>query len=174
MPLPRVGIRIAYYAARFSSELRYPFSPENNFPFSNSGTETTSPLYGKPHRTLKAPVIYDPVTGQYSFTGKWEILPSGLALYHEQKEYEEYSFREIPEQYWNQNQGATTWKPVVIHPTAKYWRQAFDKVFGSNAINITPSGSAELIFGFNLSKTDNPTLTEKLRKTPSFISRRKS
>jgi cell surface protein SprA len=46
--------------------------------------------------------------------------------------------------------------------------EAFDRLFGSNVINITPSGSAELIFGYNMSRIDNPTLTEKLRRTPSF------
>jgi cell surface protein SprA len=29
-------------------------------------------------------------------------------------------------------------------------------------------GFRRLIFGFNMSRVDNPTLSEKLRKTPSF------
>jgi len=45
---------------------------------------------------------------------------------------------------------------------------AFDKVFGSNAINIVPQGSAELIFGLNISHTENPTLSEKLKTIPTF------
>jgi cell surface protein SprA len=45
---------------------------------------------------------------------------------------------------------------------------AFDKIFGSNTINIIPQGSAELIFGINISKTDNPALSEKLRTIPTF------
>ena len=40
---------------------------------------------------------------------------------------------------------------------------AFDKIFGSNTINIIPQGSAELIFGINISRTENPTLSEKLQ-----------
>ena len=45
---------------------------------------------------------------------------------------------------------------------------AFDKIFGSNTINIIPQGSAELIFGINISRTENPTLSEKLRTIPTF------
>ena len=44
----------------------------------------------------------------------------------------------------------------------------FDKVFGSNVINIVPQGSAELVFGINISRTENPTLSEKLRTIPTF------
>jgi len=39
---------------------------------------------------------------------------------------------------------------------------------GSNIINIIPQGSAELIFGINISRTENPTLSEKLRTIPTF------
>jgi len=53
-------------------------------------------------------------------------------------------------------------------PAINIGGEAFDRVFGTNTINIVPQGSAELIFGFNLSRLDNPTLSEKLRRTPSF------
>jgi cell surface protein SprA len=46
--------------------------------------------------------------------------------------------------------------------------EAFDKIFGSNVINIIPQGSAELIYGINISRTENPTLSEKLRTIPTF------
>ena len=35
-------------------------------------------------------------------------------------------------------------------------------------INIIPQGSAELIFGINISRTENPTLPEKLSTIPTF------
>ena len=40
--------------------------------------------------------------------------------------------------------------------------------FGSNTINIVPQGSAELIFGVNISHIENNTLSEKLRTTTTF------
>ncbi len=90
------------------------------------------------------------------------------------KEYEEYSFQKSLNNYWFQKSRSENLETrSSFIPQLNIGGEAFDKVFGSNAINITPSGSAELIFGFNLSKTDNPTLTEKLRKTPSFTFRGK-
>ena len=46
--------------------------------------------------------------------------------------------------------------------------KAFDKVFGGNAVDIRPQGSAELIFGLKINRIDNPSLPEEQRKTTSF------
>jgi cell surface protein SprA len=46
--------------------------------------------------------------------------------------------------------------------------QGFDKVFGSNTINIQPKGNAELIFGLKINETDNPSLPKELRKSVNF------
>ena len=46
--------------------------------------------------------------------------------------------------------------------------KAFDKIFGGNAVDIRPQGSAELIFGLKQNRLDNPSLPEEQRKTTSF------
>ena len=51
--------------------------------------------------------------------------------------------------------------------------ESFDKVFGTDAISIVPQGSAELIFGYNFSRIDNPALSEKNRKNGSFLFKEK-
>ena len=56
----------------------------------------------------------------------------------------------------------------TLIPQIEVGGAAFDKIFGSNTINIIPQGSAELIFGINISRTENPTLSEKLRTIPTF------
>ena len=53
-------------------------------------------------------------------------------------------------------------------PQIEIGGETFDKIFGSNVINIVPQGSAELIFGINISRTQNPTLSEKLQTIPTF------
>ncbi len=165
MPLPRVGIRIAFPPD--SLDLRYPIRPAGNFP--SPGTEPTSPLYGKPPSNIQNSVEYDPATGQYSFTRKVGNFQIGAPYAMSQKEYENYAAEKSLNEYWNtKSRSDNLESQSSFIPQLNIGGQAFDKVFGSNAINITPSGSAELIFGFNLSKTDNPTLTEKLRRTPSF------
>ena len=46
--------------------------------------------------------------------------------------------------------------------------KTFDRIFGGNAVDIRPQGSAELIFGLKTNRLDNPALTEDQRKTTSF------
>ena len=48
------------------------------------------------------------------------------------------------------------------------FRKAFDKIFGGNAVDIRPQGSAELIFGLKINRLDNPQLPEEQRQTTSF------
>ena len=47
--------------------------------------------------------------------------------------------------------------------------ETFDKVFGTDVISIVPQGSAELIFGYNMSRIDNPALVGK-KPEKSFFS----
>ncbi len=162
--LPRIGTLVALPPD--SSDLRYPLHPENNNPFE---AQPSSPLYGPKPSNIEKSVVYDPVTKEYHFTekvGEFQIRPSYSM---NEEEYQQYAAKKSLENYWDlKSQGESLETQSSFIPQLNIGGEAFDRVFGSNAINITPSGSAELIFGFNLSKTDNPTLTEKLRRTPSF------
>ena len=42
------------------------------------------------------------------------------------------------------------------------------KLFGSDFVEIRPQGSAELSFGLNSSRTDNPVLPERQRRITTF------
>ncbi len=150
-----------------STDLQYPFSQKDNYPFSNSGNN--SPLYLKEPSNIERVVEYDPVTGTYSFTEKVGSLNYRTPTIMSSEQYRSYEFRKSKQDYWQSKaRGENLSNQASFIPQISIGGEAFDRVFGSNTINITPSGSAELIFGFNLSKVDNPTLTEKLRKTPSF------
>jgi cell surface protein SprA len=53
-------------------------------------------------------------------------------------------------------------------PVFKINSDAFENIFGSNEIEIRPQGSAELTFGMNMSKVDNPRIPERQRKVTTF------
>jgi cell surface protein SprA len=53
-------------------------------------------------------------------------------------------------------------------PPLKMKGEAFDIIFGGDEINIRPQGSAELSFGVNISKYDNPVLPIKQRRVTTF------
>src|SRR5690606_15573645 len=53
-------------------------------------------------------------------------------------------------------------------PPIKMDNEAFDIIFGGDEINIRPQGSAELSFGVNVSRYDNPALPVKQRRVATF------
>ncbi|MEN8156109.1 MAG: cell surface protein SprA [Bacteroidota bacterium] len=161
------GILLAVGSNAQDSTMNYPFSEGGSYPFSSSGHH--SPLYLQNPSNIKSKVIYDPLTRKYVFTetiGNWNYRnPTLMSM----EEYQRYEFRQQVEDYWRmKSSGELVEGQLSFIPPIQVGGEAFDKVFGSNTINIVPSGSAELIFGFNLSKQENPNISERLRSVPSF------
>jgi len=149
------------------STLNYPLPKSDGYPFSNASFN--SPLYLKTPSNINSNVIYDPLTKKYIFSetvGTWNYRNPTLMS---TEEYERYEFRQQVNDYWRMKAGGEALEgQLSFIPPIQVGGETFDKIFGSNIINITPSGSAELIFGFNLSKQDNPNISERLRSVPSF------
>jgi cell surface protein SprA len=84
-------------------------------------------------------------------------------------EFRRYEYTRAMRDYWQSRiTGQEEGFRSNLIPQIEIGGAAFDKIFGSNTINIVPQGSAELIFGINISRTQNPTLSEKLRTIPTF------
>lgn len=150
-----------------SIDLKYPFKEDPVMPFSDAGR--ISPLFLKNPSNVSSEIIYDPETNSYIFSEKVGRLNYRPSTYMTFDEYRQFEMNEAKRDYWQQRRlGESTGSGSSFIPSFNIGGEAFDKVFGTNTINIIPQGSAELIFGFNLSRIDNPTLSEKLRKTPSF------
>ncbi|UCH13705.1 MAG: cell surface protein SprA, partial [Bacteroidales bacterium] len=154
-----------------TTELRYPFKDEHRYPFSHSGI--TSPLIMGNPANIDAEIVYDPETNQYIFSekiGEFNIRPqSSMTL----DEYREYESSTAIKDYWRQKsrEEITALAPSFMGKIRM--GETFDKVFGTDAINIVPQGSAELIFGYNRSRIDNPALSERNRRNGSFTFKEK-
>ena len=162
-----VGLLLAIGSHAQDSTLNYPLPKTKGYPFSTS--TFNSPLYLQNPSNIRSNVIYDPLTKKYIFSetvGTWNYRnPTLMSV----EEYERYEFRQQVNDYWRIKAGGEALEQQLSFiPPIQVGGEAFDKIFGSNIINITPSGSAELIFGFNLSKQDNPNISEGLRSVPSF------
>ncbi len=154
-----------------SVKLQYPFSDEIRYPFSNSGM--TSPLYLRNPSNIEQSVEFDPVTGQYVFSEKIGRLNYRPASSMSLKEYMDYDRKTAVSNFWQQKSReaiAPQQSPLLANIKMG---ESFDKIFGTDAISIVPQGSAELIFGYNMSRIDNPALSEKNRKNGSFIFKEK-
>jgi cell surface protein SprA len=154
-----------------TTKLTYPFRDVTNFPFSNSGV--SSPLYLHNPANVVQSIVYDPVTNQYVFSEKVGRLdyrpPTSMSL----KEYLQYDRKTSVQNYWEQKSRenvAPSKSPLLGNIKMG---ESFDKIFGTDAISIVPQGSAELIFGYNMSRIDNPALSEKNRKNGSFLFKEK-
>jgi cell surface protein SprA len=154
-----------------TTELPYPFTDELRYPFSNSGV--SSPLYLQNPSNIVQNVEYDPVTGQYVFSEKIGRInyrpPSSMSI----KEFINYDRETAIRNYWYQKSRETIAPQRSPLLSNLKMGETFDKVFGTDVISIVPQGSAELIFGYNMSRIDNPQLSEKNRRNPSFLFKEK-
>ncbi len=161
------GILLAIGSNAQDSTLNYPFTSKGAYPFSSSSFN--SPLFLQNPSNINSRVVYDPVTGNYIFTetiGTWNYRPPTQMT---TEEFQQYEFKNQVNDYWRmKSSGESVEGQLSFIPPLRVGGEGFDKIFGSNTINIIPSGSAELIFGFNLSKQDNPNISERLRSVPSF------
>ncbi|MBN1186330.1 MAG: cell surface protein SprA [Bacteroidales bacterium] len=149
------------------SELKYPF--RDNPGYSQSSQTYQSPLFLNDPKNIESTVEYDPATNQYILSKKIGEMDYRPSTYMTMDEYEQYNARQSEKDYWKIRSREKDYETnASFIPSLNFGGEAFDRIFGNNAINITPQGSAELIFGFQVNKTDNPQLPEKLRKTPSF------
>lgn len=118
---------------------------------------------------LKSNVEYSTDSRQYVFTnkiGKTDYRrPSAMTM----KEFQKYETHRAVREYWqSQANGGKTTSQRGFRPSFNIGSEAMDKIFGNSTINIVPQGQAELIFGVNVSKTENPNIPVSLRSTPSF------
>jgi cell surface protein SprA len=118
---------------------------------------------------FKSTAIYDPAKNEYIIYQKVGDLDYRIPVRMSPEEFRKYEYDRAMRDYWQSRitgqEGA--YRSGLI-PQFEMGGETFDKLFGSNVINIVPQGSAELIFGINVSHTENPALSERLRTIPTF------
>jgi cell surface protein SprA len=152
-------------------QLKYPFHDDNGYPSTEPSVH--SPLFLNHPANLNDTVTYDPETNQYIFTkkmGELDFRPPAAMTF---KEFHEYEAQVARRNYWftKAKEGSSGKESGLIGRIRM--GETFDKVFGTDAINIVPQGSAELIFGYNISRIDNPALSERNRKNGAFTFKEK-
>ncbi len=155
-----------------TTRLIFPLPDDDNMPYSVS--PATSPLYlGKPSN-IQSDIIYNPETRRYEFSQKVGELnfspPASMSF----DEYLEYDREQSVNNYWREkSRESSGGAGPSFMQSLRLGSETLDKVFGTDAINITPQGSAELIFGYNISTIDNPSLSVRNRRNGSFTFKEK-
>lgn len=133
------------------------------------GTTHKSPLFLDDPKNLKNQFVFDPISGRYVFTSKMGSLNYRPVQKLDLDEYREFEANQALHHYWNQkakervNEGQQGGIPK-IHVGG----EAFERIFGSNTIDIRPQGSAELLFGVVNNKREDPALNVRQQSTTNF------
>ncbi|MFA5194789.1 MAG: hypothetical protein WC401_03220, partial [Bacteroidales bacterium] len=147
--------------------LQFPFDDNSGNPYDagqNGG------LYMNNPSNVQTEVVYDPENNEYIIknnVGTLEYRPSNYMSFDE---YTNFDMDQALQQYWHDrnkaNRGSKGDGNII--PKIHINNKVFDKIFGGTTIDIRPSGSAELIFGVISTKTNNPALDVKQRRTTNF------
>jgi len=181
-------LKVIYFVL-FASLLLYPAEADSQISAPSSASDTTvstplrlkdisgnpydvsyrSPLFLNSPSNIISGAVYDPDKNEYMIFQKVGSFNYRNPVYMSPEEYRNYQFNKEMRDYWQSRvRGETSGFRSGLIPQIELGGATFDKVFGSNVINIVPQGSAELVFGINISRTENPTLSEKLRTIPTF------
>ena len=152
-----------------SNQLVYPIPENTGDPMQQLYNQ--SPLYLHDPENFSQEVIYDPITGQYTFKHKIGDFEYMTPTTMSQQEYFNYKNRQGVMDYWRdrrkQNARSTTDGNSII-PPLYVGGVAFDLIFGSNTIDIRPQGSVDLTFGIKHNYRGDPSLSERMQRNTNF------
>ena len=146
------------------------------YPIPTGGTPTEnlfnkSPLYLSDPSNITEEIIYDPLTGQYTFKRRVGDFYFDDPATMTQSEYLEYQSKKGIMEYWkerrSQNARSTTNGTSII-PPLYVGGKAFETIFGSNTIDIRPQGSVDLTFGIKHNYREDPSKSKRLQHTTNF------
>lgn len=119
--------------------------------------------------------VYDPASDRYIFTSSVDGFNIKYPLILTPKQYQELVLREQMRKYYQEKSAAMDGKKAGSDQAKKdllprYYVNSkfFETIFGSNTIDIKPTGSVELDLGVRFTKQDNPSFSPRNRQTTSF------
>ena len=147
-------------------KLPYPLKPSDTFA-SDRKVRSSFDLESPTNITIT--VEYDPKARLYTIyerVGKYNIKPPRVMT---EEEYRSYQFENSMREYWRKKSAGESFNAGSgLLPRLQVGGETFDRIFGSNTIEIIPEGSAELTFGINHSKSANPTVGIEQQKSTTF------
>ena len=118
---------------------------------------------------------YDVATNRYIYTSTFEGFNINYPIILTPKEYEELVLRESMREYFKKKSDAIDGKKEGSEEAKKdllprYYVNSgfFETIFGSNTIDVKPTGSVEMDLGARYTKQDNPSFSPRNRAQTTF------
>ena len=118
---------------------------------------------------------YDPVTDRYVYTNSVDGFNINYPIILTPKEYEQLVQREAMRDYFKKKSDAIDGKKAGAEEAKKdllprYYVNSgfFESIFGSNTIDVKPTGSVEIDLGMRYTKQDNPAFSPRNRTSTTF------
>ena len=115
-------------------------------------------------------IEYDPVSGQYIFVSKIGDFTISDPVYMTQEQYSDYVQQKAIKDYWKDRRessmGNSNGNSLI--PPIYIGGKVFEKIFGSNTIDIKLQGSADVTFGIKYQRRRDPSLTVAQQRTTNF------
>ncbi|MCR4033958.1 MULTISPECIES: cell surface protein SprA [Flavobacterium] len=118
---------------------------------------------------------YDPITDRYIYTNSVDGFSINYPLILTPKEYEDLLLKESRRNYFRKKMDAIDGKKNGAEAAKKdllprYYINSslFESIFGSNTIDVKPTGSVEMDLGLRYTKQDNPSFSPRNRSSLTF------
>ncbi|TDP60272.1 cell surface protein SprA [Flavobacterium dankookense] len=116
---------------------------------------------------------YDPITNRYIYTSTVDGFNINYPIILTPKEYEELVLRESMRDYFKKKSNAIDGKGTDADKKdllPRYYVNSsfFETIFGSNTIDVKPTGSVEMDLGARYTKQDNPAFSPRNRAQTTF------
>jgi cell surface protein SprA len=126
-------------------------------------------LYLNDPSNITTTIEYDPISNQYVLKRKIGNIDYRDPYYFDFEEYRDFEMKRGVNEYWKER-SATAGGDARdgLIPTINIRSEAFDRLFGSNTIDIRPQGAIELKFGVLHNFRDDTNLDIRQRRNTSF------
>jgi len=144
-------------------------------------TDTTKTVFStgkiqiKDPKSILSQYVYDSATDRYIYTSTIGGFPTSYPTILTPKEYEDLVRKESMRTYFKRKLDAIDGKKEGSEDAKKdllpkYYVKSglFESIFGSNTIDVKPTGSVEMDFGARYTKQDNPSFSPRNRSSTSF------
>ncbi|MFV8341757.1 cell surface protein SprA [Flavobacterium sp. XS2P39] len=136
---------------------------------------STGKVQLKDPQSVLSAYTYDPITDRYIYTNSVDGFSVNYPIILTPKEYESLVLKESMRDYFKKKVDAIDGKKEGSAAAKKdllprYYVKSglFESIFGSNTIDVKPTGSIELDLGMRYTKQDNPSFSPRNRSNLSF------